>query len=323
MDPYYLDKLTERYSRYDSGDIDPMDRLVKKYRQYKNTSILDLTVVAVSLSSLYASREDLDPLALKAIQDTNPNFDPDKLFGYSDAQMVGMINSAKGKYFEYLVVDKLNKGESVGDVILPPGYSAELADSMSQPGWDLKIIDESGQVSEYLQLKSTDSLSYISETLDRYPDITILATSEVAGTMDETTMVLDAGMTDEKLESVMGETFDSYPGLLDHVWDVFAPLSPLILIASMQGYQVLVKKQLMSEAIEVAKARSIRAIVAGGTGLLLKSMGADLWVSVPSAILAGLYIDNIFNIKNLISSAKKQNEKLAAQMQFQSALLLQ
>jgi hypothetical protein len=42
-------------------------------------------------------REALDGLAVQAIRDTNPAFDPDALHSYSEAQWLGMVNAAKGQ----------------------------------------------------------------------------------------------------------------------------------------------------------------------------------------------------------------------------------
>lgn len=150
----FLDRLIRKYERFqpDNDSFDPMDDLVQRYRQYKNSLPIDLAAVATSLT-LNAGTE-IDPLALKAIQDTNPNFNPDKLDDYSNEELMGIVNSAKGKYFEYLVVEKLNAGETVGDVTLPDGYRAALAGSINQPGWDLRILDESGRTAELLQLKA-------------------------------------------------------------------------------------------------------------------------------------------------------------------------
>ena len=52
-----------------------------------------------------------------------------------------------------------------------------------------------------MQLKATDSVSYINETLNENPDVEIVATTEVAQTMDNE-MVIDSGISND----VLGET---------------------------------------------------------------------------------------------------------------------
>ena len=91
----------------------------------------------------------------------------------------GFLSAWKGKYFEVLVRDELNAGEWVGDIHLEPGQTALLAESAIQPGWDLQIINSDGSVAQELQLKATESLSYVKEALERYPDIGVLTTDEV------------------------------------------------------------------------------------------------------------------------------------------------
>ena len=140
MRPDYLTGLSARYGSVKPDSIDPMQDLLDKYQQYKNTAPLDLAAAAISLGIQPDVGETLSPLALKALHDTNPNFDPDMVGSYSDNEWMGIVNTAKGKYFEYLVADRLNHGETVGDLTLPDGYRAHLADSMNQPGWDMQIV---------------------------------------------------------------------------------------------------------------------------------------------------------------------------------------
>lgn len=47
----------------------------------------------------------------------------------------------------------------MGDIHLEPGQVAALAESATQPGWDLQILNADGTVAGELQLKATDSLS--------------------------------------------------------------------------------------------------------------------------------------------------------------------
>ena len=85
--------------------------------------------------------DDLDPLLQMAIGDTNLWIDDNRWFSLREEERLGAINAAKGKYFEYLVAARLNDGQQVGDLLLAPGQRAELAESMTQPGWDMRIVD--------------------------------------------------------------------------------------------------------------------------------------------------------------------------------------
>jgi DNA-binding NarL/FixJ family response regulator len=136
---------------------------------------------------------------------------------FSDADwdaMSGHISNIKGILFEQAYVEKLEAA----------GIHAELFDATNHPVVDLAIIDGTDIVSE-LQLKATDSVAYINATLHEYPDIPIVATSEVAQffnheTVPETgAMVIDSGIEEAGLESLVTET------LADEVFNPFSTFS--------------------------------------------------------------------------------------------------
>lgn len=307
----YLHDLRGRYGRYKSDSFDPVGDLLTRYRQYQNTRLVDLAVVALSLGAQPDSVAELNPLALKALQDTNPNFDPDRVGSYSDQEWMGIVNSAKGKYFEYLVVDDLNSGGTVGDLTLPDGYSAQLADSMTQPGWDMRIVDQQGVTAELLQLKATESVGYIQQTLDRYPDISILTTHEVATSLGPHDMVLDSNMTEAEIERAIHEVTGSLnEGYLDQFWDQFHPIAGLLVIVASQGYHVVMSKQSVAGAVEVAKARAARSLLAGGAGAVIKTITGSWIVSVLGAISVGMAFERSQNIDELVEVLKSRNKVL-------------
>lgn len=317
----YLEALLGRYGKYKSDAIDPMGDLLNRYREYKNARALDLAAVALSLGIQPDSSDALDPLALKALHDTNPNFDPGSVGSYSEQEWMGIVNSAKGKYFEYLVVDELNSGGTVGDLMLPDGYSARLATSMTQPGWDVQILDEHGANAELLQLKATESAGYIHDTLVRYPDISILTTAEVANGLGPNDMVIDSRMSEADLERVINSTAVGLDhGYLDEFWENFHPLMPLLTIVVTQGYRVVMDKQAVSSAVEVAKARVARGLVASGVGALAKTLSGSWIVSALGAVTAGMFFDRAQNIDELVTALKSRNRLLTARTNHYHAL---
>lgn len=88
-------------------------------------------------------------------------------------ELVGLVNGVKGKLFELKYVDYLNGGE------LPDGYTAHLATSANQPGWDITVTGPNGHTAELLQLKAADSVGYVKEALAHHPDIQVITTDEV------------------------------------------------------------------------------------------------------------------------------------------------
>lgn len=317
----YLGALLARYGGLDNDAVDPMGDLLKRYQQYKNTRALDLAAVALSLGEQPGSSDELNPLALKALHDTNPNFDPSHVGSYSDQEWMGIVNSAKGKYFEYLVVAELNAGGTVGDLTLPDGYSAHLASSMTQPGWDMRIMDEHGGTAELLQLKATDNVGYLHDTLERYPEISILTTSEVSTRLGPNDMVIDSKMSEADLEQAINATATSLDhGYLDEFLDNFHPLIPLLVIVATQGYRVAVKKEQVSGAIEVAKARAARGLAASAAGAFIKSLSGSWIASALGAVTVGMLFDRSQNIDELIEAVRSRNRMLVARSEHYQAL---
>ncbi len=108
-----------------------------------------------------------------------------------DESWTGHMSNIKGILFEQEYVDKL------GD----EGVEAVLFGHTNHPDTDLQIFED-GTVVEELQLKATDSTSYINSTLAENPDIAIVTTTEVASDFD-TDMVIDSGISDAVLEEAI------------------------------------------------------------------------------------------------------------------------
>ena len=276
---------------------------------------MDLAAVATSLA--YIDRDTLDPLALRAIEDTNPSFDPARIGEYSEQEWMGIANAAKGKYFEYLVVDRLNSGEIVGDLFLGAGQRAELADSLTQPGWDVRIVDEDGEAVELLQMKATNSVGYVRDALERYPDIRIVASSEVSGGLDANSMVLDAGISEREIADVLDTTLrDLAPGVMDHFWEAFNPLLPALVIAATQGYRVAVGKQDIREAFAIARDRAARGLAASAAGAIVKVVADSLTLGVGVSMLVGWCFDRSRNVDGATTLARNMSSRQKARHAF-------
>lgn len=92
---------------------------------------------------------------------------------YENRELLGFVSGVKGKLFEMKYVDYLNSGN------LPDGYHASLATSPIQPGWDIAVTGPDGHVARILQMKATDSMDYVRQALERYPDVDVVTTDEV------------------------------------------------------------------------------------------------------------------------------------------------
>ena len=291
-----------------------------QYLKANRESLLDLTLTAAS-AEIFLGRElsDIDPRLVEAIRVTNPTLSEDRFFDLSDDELQGAVSSAKGKYFEYLVADRLNDGGQVGPVLLPDGYHAELADSLNQPGWDMRIVDPDGVTAEYLQLKATDSVGYIKEALQRYPDIDILATHEVA----HSGLVLDSGINEDELRdqvsSAIGVMDDS---VTDQFLDYFSPLFPLVAIATWEGYKVSVGQQSLDQFEQAIARRGQRVVAANLVGAAVYAVGGGL-LAIPAAFAGGLLFDHFWNQEAILNSYHAGNRRMLSLRLAQQSRLLQ
>ena len=173
-----------------------------KRRQSKE-ELLDLLVVGgVSLAQVLRDPASVPADVEKAFTLAYPRLANSESFSdavdrMSSDQLVGLTAGVKGKLFEIELVNHLNGGG------LPDGFHAELASFPNQPGWDIKIFDDQGQVSELLQAKATESVQYVREALERYPEIDVTTTTEVHAQLVAMGMAQDvhnSGITDSALQ---------------------------------------------------------------------------------------------------------------------------
>lgn len=149
------------------------------HRDQRKGRLLDLLVVGgVSLTEIVQSPSAVPEQVENAYRLAYPDMALRETFSsaverMSPEQLIGFTSAVKGKLFELQLVDHLNNGG------LPDGFQAELAGSAVQPGWDIRIVDEAGQVSDVLQAKATESVHYVQEALEKYPAIDVSTTTEV------------------------------------------------------------------------------------------------------------------------------------------------
>jgi hypothetical protein len=146
-----------------------------------------------------SEEEQLVIEALKRSKTSLANATPEELGDYvremNIDQLRGLANNVKGIYHELSYVSAEN---SDGDDI-----SAELFPDTNHPGADV-ILSKGDQVLSEVQLKATDHISLVEKHIDRYPDIPVAATSEVAEKMDN---VQNSGFSDVALEGDVASTF--------------------------------------------------------------------------------------------------------------------
>lgn len=316
-----LNQLSRDYSGMgDRPDGEKFYDAFQRYLKANRESLFDLTLTAVSAEVLLDQEmSDLDPRLVEAIRVTNPSLSDGRFFDLTGDELQGAVNTAKGKYFEFLVADRLNAGEQVGPVLLPDGYRAVLADSLNQPGWDMRIVGPDGATADYLQLKATDSAGYIKEALNRYPDIEILATHEVA----HSGLVLDSGITEGDLRSQVSSAIDVMDdSVIDQFLDYFIPLFPLVAIATWEGYKVSVGQQSMDDFKLAFARRGQRIVAANLAGAAVYAVGGGL-LAIPAAFAGGILFDRYWNQEAIITSYRADTDRLLSMRLAQQSRLLQ
>lgn len=89
-------------------------------------------------------------------------------------ERLGFISAMKGKLFEVKYVDHLND-------TLEVGYSAQLAQSPTQAGWDIEILGPNQEVINQIQLKATTSAAYVRDAIEQYPYIDVVTLEDLEG----------------------------------------------------------------------------------------------------------------------------------------------
>ena len=277
---------------YPPQEQDALFELAQKYRSRDEREILEVAAIAADVSLDDVQNLELEPEAdpqfLEAFRLQYPNVVSaglDSLRGAPDERLDGLANGVKGKYFEVLVRDRLKAGERLGELQLEPGQTAQLAESSTQPGWDLRIVNADGSIDERLQLKATDSMSYVKKALDDYPNIRVVVPSEINDASDE---VIGTGISNEQLELTtdvqIGEMSEgAVDDLLDKGAEAAFDSIPLVSMATtgvIEGRNVLTGRSTLRESSRRGARRTGRAAAYDAIGTALGFTG----VAVPVVV---------------------------------------
>ena len=285
--------------------------LYQHYIKKNEQALLDAASAATAVSALFLTDQidmsQVTPQMAEAFSLAYPNVDLASLAGRSSAEIEGFLSAWKGKYFEVLVRDQLNAGEWVGDIHLDPGQEAVLAKSTTQPGWDLQIINSDGSIDQELQLKATESLSYVKEALERYPDIDVLATDEVGEAAEN---IFSSGFSNEALEeTIRAPMEDLLDGPIEELLETVLPGLPFALIAVGEGRQVLMGRKTFDIAMKDGLSRAVKSGAAIGAGALVAFFDGGL-LSIPASFLTRLGIDRYQTMGRSIQLVDKRIESL-------------
>src|SRR5690606_24648831 len=256
--------------------------------------------------------ESITPQMEEAFSLGFPNMEISDLATMSSEHLNGVISNWKGKLFEIDVRDKLNNGEIVGDIFLENGQTAFIADKINQPGWDLQILNSDGTIANELQLKATDSLSYVNQAFERYPDIDIISTNEIALFNNK---LINSGISNSEVEASITEPMQNlFDTATENVVESILPILPFLIIAGTEGRKYFIGRQKFDESISKVFDRGIKTGVSLGVGSLAMYLTDSGLFSIPATILTriGFEIQKIRKANfDLADSFKIENKKLA------------
>jgi hypothetical protein len=196
-----------------------------------------------------------------------------------DVSLLGIINAIKGKAFELEYLNYLNHGH------LPAGAVAELAFSPTQEGWDIAIRDAHGHIIEHLQLKATESMSYIKDAIADHPEIDVVATHEVFEQMNDPEILshlIDSGISNDHLEHTASTAVhDVMPDF------GFIPLAAFGIIA-LQSWRHYRKGAPLSGVVRQASRRAAYSVVSRGGTYFATLLMHEPFVGAASGILIRL-----------------------------------
>lgn len=123
--------------------------------------------------------------------DANASIEEIRLYlnSYDENALDGVLANVKGIYHELLFEHSENYD---GD-----GITARLFESTNHPGADVEFI-LNGEVISQVQLKAVKNRDLILEHFEKYPDIDVYSTSEVASEIEG---VFDSGFNNAELEA--------------------------------------------------------------------------------------------------------------------------
>lgn len=190
--------------------------------------------------------------------------------------LVGLISGIKGKLFEIRYIEYLNSGK------LPDGYTALLANSATQQGWDIAIHGPDDSVASLIQAKATASTAYVREALERYPSMDVVTSEEVYAqlTMEGISEgLIDSGISNADLTATVVDAISS-----EHISMSFSP--PLLTLAMIAFTSYNQKNLDMFEKAQLFGTRSGKGYMAYLLGSGVAAATNTWWVGLAASVVS-------------------------------------
>ena len=245
-----LHDMLQRYGSRSAADarrsVDEIaDRYVARARGIGYVPLVGAATASGLLGVLLLARNDAGVIdesklpgeLVEAFKMQYPNvYEAGGLGSLTPESAEGYLNGWSGKYTEILARDTLNSGGSIGGVSLSAGETAVLATDPTQAQWDM-MIEPTGRL---LQIKSTDSVAYVKETMDDLDGtgIDVIATDLPDFTEDSSVELFELAMTKDEIDAFIDSAILDSTGVID-IDDV---LGAFALLFTAGTTLVLVKK---------------------------------------------------------------------------------
>ncbi len=318
-----FDEIREIASSYRRSGRRSLLDIVEQYRRRDEREVLELAAIAadVGIDDLtnLGLEPDENPLLREAFEKQYPNMSLDTLVGRSAESLSGDVNSLKGKYFEILVRDRLNSGESVGGIGLGEGDTASLAEFRNQPGWDLSIRDRFDEPVDALQTKATASMSYVKGHLERYPNIKVVVPEELGQFASNTPGVHSAEgislgeMTDDTRSQVQEWSESALTDAMHHGAEFALDAVPVVSIGvtmMIEGQRVLTGRSTMNEALRRGGRKVAEASMWTSAGAALTHVGVGEPISAATVVGARMYAGRLSKYGKLANTVEARTEEL-------------
>jgi hypothetical protein len=273
---------------YPSQERDALITLGGEYQRRYELELLELAATAADVKLDDIVNAGLDPEADPQLADAldRLGYTDDALAslrGDTPEQLTGHISRIKGTYFEVLVKDRLNDGESVGGFKLAPGEEVSLAEKENQPGYDLIIRNkETDEVIDELQLKAVKDWSEVARSLSKYDDTPHVVTAEHADSAAANDMVTATDIRNESLtNTVRGQVDEATESLAEDILGQgleaaldTVPFASLPLIIGTETLSVFRNRTTLRESWQRGKGRLARAGVYSTIGAAVNATPA-------------------------------------------------
>jgi hypothetical protein len=268
-----------------------MNSKIKYIKKNFDQVIIVSTLAKLTYNNLNSLNVD-EALILKSLKRANPQLENKNLDAISEYlqeldedQLLGLSNNVKGILHEIQFIEiENNDGDNI---------TASLFTDSNHPDTDVVLTNnDNGEVFE-VQLKATDSSSYVNDWIDNHQNGEILITDELAEKMELET----SGISNDELTADVNEFIEKIIELDDNndFWD-YMPELPAISIA-ITGFYLFKKYKDNEISYEVLKSKFIRL-----TGMKIAKF----------AIISGLMLIPVVNViigagilYNLLNNAGK------------------